>query len=115
MIALVLFGCEAAAPAVTPDGTIADAALGDVSVGDVAVDAPMDAHAGPFADCAAIILACHAADPGTGPLHDCHELAHDAASNAECAPARAACVALCTGATGTDAAMSDAGAAHAHG
>lgn len=48
-----------------------------------------------FADCEAIIEACHEVDPGTGPAHDCHEAAHDAVSNADCAPLRASCVATC--------------------
>ena len=34
-------------------------------------------------------------DPGTGTIHDCHETAHDAASNAPCAPIAASCVAMC--------------------
>lgn len=50
-----------------------------------------------FPDCDAIIAACHDVAPegATGPAADCHETAHDAASNAECAPVRAICVSIC--------------------
>lgn len=48
-----------------------------------------------FPDCDAIVEACHEVDPGTGPIHDCHETAHDAASNEPCAPIRATCVMMC--------------------
>ncbi len=49
-----------------------------------------------FPDCEAIIEACHDVDDGTpGMASDCHDLAHDADSNDDCAPMRAACVTAC--------------------
>lgn len=48
-----------------------------------------------FPDCEAIVEACHEVDPGSGPAHDCHEAAHDAASNDVCVPLRASCLATC--------------------
>lgn len=49
-----------------------------------------------FPDCEAIVEACHDVDDGSpGMAHDCHETAHDADSNDDCAPTRAACVAAC--------------------
>lgn len=49
-----------------------------------------------FPDCEAIVEACHEVDDGSpGMAHDCHETAHDADSNDDCAPMRAACVAAC--------------------
>lgn len=60
-----------------------------------------------MADCDAIIEACHDYDTGSGPLSECHDLAHDATSNAVCLPERDRCVALCEAA----AAATDAGAA----
>ncbi len=57
-------------------------------------------------DCDAIVEACHDYDTGTGPLTECHDLAHDATSNTVCLPERERCVALCEAA----AAMTDAGA-----
>lgn len=56
-----------------------------------------DTDTGPasFPDCEAIVEACHMVDPGSGPAHDCHEAAHDAASNDVCAPLRASCLATC--------------------
>ncbi len=67
---------------------------------------PGDAGPASFPDCEAIVEACHDVDPGAGPAHDCHEAAHDAASNAECTPLVASCVAACAA---IDAGAVDAG------
>jgi len=75
---------------------------------------PGDAGPASFPDCEAIVEACHDVDPGAGPAHDCHEAAHDAASNADCTPLVTSCLAACAA---IDAGPVDAGAhddAHAH-
>jgi hypothetical protein len=52
-------------------------------------------------DCEAIVEACHPKDPGSGPVHECHETAetagtaHDAKT---CADKKVACVTLCNAA-----------------
>ncbi|MBS2012918.1 MAG: hypothetical protein JST00_08530 [Deltaproteobacteria bacterium] len=66
------------------------------------------AHSSAFASCQAILDACHEKDVGTGPVHDCHELGHDATSDAPCAAKKDECVKTCNAAT-TDDAGSDAG------
>lgn len=54
-----------------------------------------------FADCDAIIEACHAVDDGSpGMIATCHDTAHDATSNADCAPLSATCVAACAAVDG---------------
>ena len=58
-------------------------------------EARSDSGPASFPDCGAIIEACHDVEPGSGAAHDCHELAHDAASNDPCVAPRAMCVALC--------------------
>jgi hypothetical protein len=67
--------------------------------------------------CEAIVEACHPKDPGSGPVHDCHENAESVTSTeADCAAAKDACVGLCeaaplpadAGTTTADAAMADA-------
>ncbi|GAB4206425.1 MAG: hypothetical protein OHK0013_23080 [Sandaracinaceae bacterium] len=52
--------------------------------------------------CRDISAACHDVDPGSGPLHDCHELGHDEVESA-CASERDRCVALCMAAAAIDA------------
>jgi predicted small lipoprotein YifL len=50
-----------------------------------------------FPDCEAIVEACHDVDDGSGGMPTtCHDTAHDATSNADCAPLRASCVAACS-------------------
>lgn len=75
----------------------------------------------PPAECEEIVEACHMVDPGTGPIHDCHEFAEAMGRTAaECSAMRASCIALCRAAAdagaGQDAAAQDAAAqdAHAH-
>jgi hypothetical protein len=50
-----------------------------------------------FPDCEAIVDACHEPDEagGGGMIGTCHDLAHDADSNDDCAPLRAECVSVC--------------------
>ena len=68
-------------------------------------------HTSTYPSCTAIIDACHPVDVGTGAFHDCHELAHNATKEEDCAPKKTSCLALC-------AASSDGGtasdAAHGH-
>jgi hypothetical protein len=55
--------------------------------------------------CDEIVEACHEVDPGTGPIHDCHENAEaESATEAICAAASTNCLAICA------AAAADAGA-----
>lgn len=51
----------------------------------------------PGDDCEAIFDACHEPDEagGGGLIAECHDLAHDAASNDVCVARRAECVAAC--------------------
>jgi hypothetical protein len=50
-----------------------------------------------FADCEAIVDACHDVDDGSGGMPTiCHDTAHDADSDDDCAPLRVECVAACT-------------------
>ena len=46
--------------------------------------------------CETIIGRCHDVDPGSGPIHDCHETAHDGPSEAACAAILDECVMLCS-------------------
>ncbi len=59
-------------------------------------------HTSPYPSCNAITQACHKFDVGEGKLHDCHELAHGAKSDAPCAAEKTACLALCVEEAGTD-------------
>jgi hypothetical protein len=53
--------------------------------------------------CQDIVDACHEVDPGYGPMHDCHETAHDVSTAEACDPVRDECVALCHAAADADA------------
>lgn len=66
-------------------------------------------HTSAFAACQAIIDACHEKDVGTGPVHDCHDLGHEATSDAPCAAKKDECVKTCNAAGTEDDAGSDAG------
>lgn len=63
--------------------------------------------------CQAIIDVCHDVDPGSGPIHDCHETAHEL-NEAACEPIEEECVALCVAAAG-DAGARDGGSHHGDG
>jgi hypothetical protein len=72
-----------------------------------------------FADCDAIIEACHDVDDDSGGMAStCHDTAHDADSNDDCAPLRVECVAACQAIDGgvhhedEDAGTGDAGDHH---
>jgi hypothetical protein len=60
---------------------------------------------------------CHAVDPGNGPIHDCHEMAH-AGDAAWCSANVGQCYALCSAAraadAGSDASATDAVASDVH-
>lgn len=65
-------------------------------------------HTSPYPSCNAITQACHKFDVGEGKIHDCHELAHGATSDAPCAVEKTACLALCVDEAGSDAASDSA-------
>jgi hypothetical protein len=44
--------------------------------------------------CAEIMDVCHAADEGSGPAHDCHDVAHADVED-DCAPQKDECIATC--------------------
>jgi len=55
------------------------------------------------AECVPITEACHDVDTGEpGPIHDCHETAHDGTA-ADCQAVASSCISLC------EAALADAG------
>ena len=60
-------------------------------------DAGNDAFAEARPSCEQIIARCHDVDPGSGPIHDCHEGGHDA-NPAWCAANAERCYQLCTAA-----------------
>jgi hypothetical protein len=49
--------------------------------------------------CAEIMDVCHAADEGSGPAHDCHNIAHDDVE-AACAEQKDSCITTCEDALG---------------
>ena len=49
-------------------------------------DSPPETPAGAtFASCKAIVDACHDVDEGVGPVHECHDLSHEATTDEACA------------------------------
>jgi hypothetical protein len=52
-------------------------------------------HHSAFPDCEAVIEACHDVEDASPEALECHNVAHEAASNDDCAPTRVECVALC--------------------
>lgn len=113
-LATALVGCPAAE--VTPDA----AATADAPVS--TADAPVstsDAPASARPSCDALFIACHDADTGSGPAHECHELGHEeSTTEAACAAELTRCTMLCEAALAVDAGPFDAGPAqdapHAH-
>jgi hypothetical protein len=76
------------------------AALATVAAGcdDDEVKAPRTGHTGhtsQYPACNDITQACHAVDVGDGPIHDCHDAAHAARSEADCTGIRDSCLATC--------------------
>lgn len=54
------------------------------------------AHTSPYPSCNEITQACHKVDTGDNvPIHDCHEAAHAAKSDDDCAPKKANCLKIC--------------------
>jgi hypothetical protein len=49
------------------------------------------------AECTAIFEACHKQDPGSGPIHECHEKAEEDWSQSECVANQTMCLGLCQG------------------
>ena len=66
-------------------------------------------HVSPYAACQTIIDACHEYDVGEGPVHDCHDLAHDAKGEGDCTPKKDDCLKTCAAAA-QDAGGSETGA-----
>ena len=60
-------------------------------------------HTSEFPSCQAIIDACHPADVGEGPAHDCHEIAHDNGTEDKGAAKKQECIVTCQTVTGADA------------
>ncbi|MDF2693427.1 MAG: hypothetical protein K0S65_1810 [Labilithrix sp.] len=52
-------------------------------------------HTSPYPSCNAITQACHEVDVGEGPIHDCHDQAHGAKSDSDCAPIKDQCLQIC--------------------
>jgi hypothetical protein len=80
VLMMSFFGCGAMTAA---DGGVLDAGASD---------------AGSEVDCGDIIAACHAVDPGTGDIHECHEQAETLWSGSECASNKSRCRMLCANA-----------------
>lgn len=66
-------------------------------------------HMSPFPDCNEIAQTCHEVDVGEGEIHDCHEIGHDAKSEAECTPVKEHCLAICRAAAADAGAEGDGG------
>lgn len=84
----VLFGVTAAWMGCSSDSTSTTPAADSGSLTDLEPSSP-------YPDCQSIIDACHEKDISEGPAHDCHEIAHGAKSNADCAPKKTECIATC--------------------
>jgi len=73
-------------------------------------DAGVDAAVSLSPSCQEIIHHCHEVDPGTGPIHDCHELGHDTTSTeAQCAAQLSTCTMLCEAVDAGAGVIEDAG------
>lgn len=103
-------GCPESEPVDRDVGSRPDAATLDApNESDVAV---LDAFPAPRPSCDELVVRCHDVDPGSGPIHECHELGHDeSATEAECAARLMMCVALCST---VDAGTHHADAHHGH-
>ena len=56
------------------------------------------AHSSPYPACNDITTSCHSVDFGEGPIHDCHDAAHAAKSEADCTSIKDSCLQLCAAA-----------------
>jgi hypothetical protein len=52
-------------------------------------------HTSPFPSCNEITQSCHSVDVGDGPIHDCHDTAHAATGDGDCASVKDSCLKLC--------------------
>jgi hypothetical protein len=80
---------------------------------DKSTPTPMPAttvHVSPYPACNAIIEACHPLDVGEGPIHDCHNLGHEATSDADCIPKKDECLRICVPESDAGATSGDGGA-----
>ncbi len=107
--------------ALTAASLLLGTALAGCPATESAPDAPSasDAPSTSRPSCDALFLACHDADTGSGPAHECHELGHDETSTeATCAAELTRCTMLCEAALAVDAGPFDAGPAqdapHSH-
>lgn len=67
-------------------------------------------HVSPYPACNEIIQACHPLDVGDGPIHDCHDLGHEAKSDADCSPKKDECLRVCVADAGSSGDAGDSGA-----
>lgn len=68
-------------------------------------------HTSAYPACNEITQACHEVDVGEGEIHDCHDKAHSATSEADCTPVKDRCLQICAAAK-ADAGISDDGGDH---
>ena len=68
-------------------------------------------HMSPYPACDAIIEACHPVDKGEGRISECHTTAHEATSDATCAPIKDECIRVCEAAPVDGGGGADTGAA----
>ena len=52
-------------------------------------------HTSPYPACNEITASCHEVDTGEGEIHDCHDKAHAATSEADCTPIKDQCLRIC--------------------
>ncbi len=73
-----------------------------------------EGHTSPYPTCQLILDKCHELDVGEGDIHECHETAHDATSDAPCQAAKAKCDTVCVEKPdgGSDSGGGDAGHDH---
>jgi len=77
----------------------------DEKGGQTTTDAGGGGHTSPYPACNAITSSCHEVDVGEGEIHDCHDKAHAAKSEADCTGIKDRCLQICAEA------KADAGAA----
>ena len=66
-------------------------------------------HTSPYPTCQKIIDDCHEYDVGDGPVHECHEVAHDAENDSACVAKKDECTKTCAAAAADAGGGSDAG------
>jgi len=67
-------------------------------------------HDSQYPTCRIIMDACHELDTGDpGPIHDCHDVAHDAKSDDPCVAKKDECLRTCAASADGGASTSDAG------